>query len=246
MIKVNLLPKMMLAGPSDRPEVLYGGILVLVIGLGVTGYLYKSKTNELTDANSRLAGVKERYDRERGEIESADKAKEELRYIEEKEAWILGQTNTQREWGTFLQELKDLTPADTWLTEMKANNTAGTAEFTGRAYTLGAIAHLMVKYDLAGAVSGLRVEKAARSLTLLEENEKERKEAQERQKHTGEKVPVPDELPGLGFAAKIFDPIDFNIKGTFKVQPTATGPKPPPPPGAPPAASASIQLGKGS
>ncbi len=245
MIKVNLLPKMMLAGPADRPEVLYGGILVLGIGLGVTGYLYKSKTNELTEANSRLAGVKERYDRERGEIESADKAKEELRYIEEKESWILGQTTTQREWATFLQEIKDLTPADTWLTEMKANNTAGTVEFTGRAYTLAAIGHVAVKYDLVNAISALRVEKAMRSTTAKELNDKERKEAQERQKNTGDVVEVPEELPSLGFAAKVFEAMDFNLKGTFKVQPTAGGPKPPPPPGAPPAASASIRLGKG-
>lgn len=242
MIKVNLLPKLLVTGPVDYPLALVAGAAVFVIGLGVTGFLYRGNADRITQAEASLAAVKERYERERGEVESADKAKEELRYIEEKENWILSQTGTQREWGTYLQEIKDQTPQDLWLTDMEADNTKQSVKLKGRAYTLGSIAHMMVKYDLINSISMLRVDKVAKSMTLIEQNQKAIEEAQERRKNTGENVTVPEELPQLGFAAQIFEPVDFEVTGNFKIEaPTTASPAlsasaapagaPPPPPG---------------
>lgn len=236
MIKINLLPKIAQAGPADYPAVLYAGVASAVIAAGVVFVMNSQQQKAMADAQLRLQQVDEKYNRERGEIEAAEKAKQDLRYIEEKEKWVLAQTNAQKEWGTFLTELKDYIPQDTWLLEMEAKNTEKSVKFRGRGFTMSSVANFLLQIGRSKSIQALNLKTVRRSEIVVEENRKEREQAQERQKHTDEVVEVPDEVPGIGFDVRQFEPMDFEAEGKFELKPAAAAAAgaPPAPTGAPP------------
>lgn len=244
MIRINLLPRLASAGPQDYPIVLVAGVAVVLLCLGGIGMIHTRQQGELNQAQVELSSVEAEYNKERTVIESARLATEQLRFIEEKEKWVLRETNSQREWGAFLKDLKDLIPKDTWLMSLEALNGNGTLKIEGRAFSLSSVANFILQMERSRSIEKLNLVSVVRTETIIEQNKKERQLAQDRQKNTDKVVDVPDAVPQLGFDTEIFEPMDFNLDGKFQLKPLAnegvaapaapTG-APPPPGGVPPA-----------